>query len=366
MGQYAEEQLLVELGALYERYGYARYKTSTFEEYDFYARYRSFLRSEPIVSFTGPDGRLMALKPDVTLSIAKNAPTEPKAALKAYYRESVYRQARKSNELREITQAGLELIGVIDRYSLCEVMLMALLSLRAIGGDTQLAVSHMGFVEALLTDAGLSGEAANRALEMIGRRSAHELQALIRAEGVARDKAERLYALISTYGPMDACLPALEALSIGEATRGALSELKNLKDDLAAFGEGGLSLDFSIINDMDYYGGVIFKGYADGVAHCVLSGGRYDRLIEKLGKKGGAVGFAVYPDVLEARLRDGAGYDADTLILYDDSSEVADIARAVSMFEKSGQRVLVQRAEPSGGRYRAKVRMSGRGFEMEC
>jgi ATP phosphoribosyltransferase regulatory subunit len=102
------------------------------------------------------------------------------------------------------------------------------------------------------------------------------------------------------------------------------------------------------------------------VAQCVLSGGRYDRLIEKLGKKGGAVGFAVYPDALEARLQKSAGYDADTLIIYDETTSAQDIARAVEMFGKGGQRVLVQRAESSGGRYRSRVRMSGRGFEMEC
>lgn len=363
MGQYAEDRLLAELGDVYEKYGYARYKTSTFEEYDFYARYKSFLRSEPIVSFTGPDGRLMALKPDVTLSIAKNAPAEPTAALKAYYRESVYRQGRKTGELREITQAGLELIGVIDRYALCEVTLLAVLSLKTIGGATELAISHMGFVEALLTDAGLVGEEANRALEMIGRRSAHELRSLIPSE----EAAARLLALIDSYGPFDKQLATLEALNINDATNAALVELKNLREDLAAFGAGeNLCVDFSIINDMDYYGGVIFKGYADGVAHCVLSGGRYDRLIEKLGKKGGAVGFAVYPDVLEARLQKRVGYDADTLLLYDETSAIPDIARAVEMFGKGGQRVLVQRGEPSGGRYRSKVRMNKRGFEMEC
>lgn len=363
MGQFAEDRLLAELGDVYEKYGYARYKTSTFEEYDFYARYKSFLRSEPIVSFTGPDGRLMALKPDVTLSIAKNAPTEPTAALKAYYHESVYRQGRKTGELREITQAGLELIGVIDRYALCEVTLMAVLSLKTIGGETELAISHMGFVEALLADAGLAGDDANRALDMIGRRSAHELRALIADETAAA----RLLSLIDCYGSFERQLPALEKLDINPATHAALEDLKNLWADLAAFGAGdNLSVDFSIINDMDYYGGVIFKGYADGIAHCVLSGGRYDRLIEKLGKKGGAVGFAVYPDVLEARLQKTADYDADTLLLYDETTSAQDIARAVEMFGKGGQRVLVQRGEPSGGRYRSKVRMSGRGFEMEC
>lgn len=363
MGQSAEDKLLSELGRIYEQHGYARYKVSTFEEYDFYVRYKSFLRSEPIVSFTGPDGRLMALKPDVTLSIAKNAPAEPTFALKAHYRESVYRQGRGAGELKEITQAGLELIGVIDRYAMCEVMRMALKSLEAMGGRTELAVSHLGLVEALLADAGLAGESANRALEMIGRRSIHELEALL-PEGDART---RIIALINAYGPLETLFPVLETLNINAATDLALSELIRLRDDLAAFGMGdALRLDFSIINDMDYYGGTIFKGYLDGVARCVLSGGRYDRLIEKLGKKGGAVGFAVYPDALEARLESGEGYDADTLILYDDKSEVADIAQAVEMLGKGGQRVVVQRVAPPGGRYRATVRMSGRGVEMEC
>ncbi|MGI6239144.1 MAG: ATP phosphoribosyltransferase regulatory subunit [Christensenellales bacterium] len=367
MGQHAEETLLIDLGALYERHGYARHKPSTFEAYDFYARYRSFLRSEPIVSFTAPDGRLMAFKPDVTLSIAKNAPATPCAALKAYYRESVYRKDRKSGELREIMQAGLELIGVIDRFSMCEVVRLALLSLQRIGKPCELALSHLGFVEALLDGAGLSGDAAMRALSMIGRRSAHELQALLREQNAPEDAANRIQSLVQIYGPLEDQLPALEALNYSNATNSALAELKHLADDLGAFGESAhLSIDFSMVNDMDYYGGVIFKGYVQGISHCVLSGGRYDRLIEKLGKQGGAIGFAVYPDLIEYAARDRAQYDADTLILYDDDSAVEDIARAIEMFEKGGQRVLVQRAEPPGGRFRSKVRMRERGFELEC
>ena len=102
------ENAIYELGRLYEQYGYRKYKMSKFEEYGLYLENMSFLPSRRLLSFTGPDGRLMALKPDVTLSIAKNAPQNPSEPEKLYYTETVYRVPQGGLEFREIMQLGLE------------------------------------------------------------------------------------------------------------------------------------------------------------------------------------------------------------------------------------------------------------------
>ena len=86
-----DEKAIFKLRELYSRYGYMRYKVSKFEEYDLYARNKSFLISENILTFTDTDGRLMALKPDVTLSIIKNIGNASEGVHKLYYNENVYR-----------------------------------------------------------------------------------------------------------------------------------------------------------------------------------------------------------------------------------------------------------------------------------
>ena len=112
-----EEQVSFSLRALFEQYGYRKFKMSKFEEYDFYAENRSFLHSEAILTFTGLDGKLLALKPDVTLSIVKNTKGSRDTAERVYYNENVYRARKGAGEYKEIMQVGLEYIGEVDAYA---------------------------------------------------------------------------------------------------------------------------------------------------------------------------------------------------------------------------------------------------------
>ena len=110
------ERAIYALRALYNRYGYTPYKMSKFEEYDLYVKNKDFLISEGIITFTDTRGKLLALKPDVTLSIIKNSKDVAKGVSKVYYNENVYRIAKGSHVFKEITQTGLECIGDIDAY----------------------------------------------------------------------------------------------------------------------------------------------------------------------------------------------------------------------------------------------------------
>ena len=113
-----DELASYELRNLYKTFGYSQYKVGRFEEYDLYAHNKSFLVSENILTFTDTDGKLMALKPDITLSIVKNIPCEKENIHKLYYNENVYRTAPDSHGFKEIMQTGLECIGKIDLYAM--------------------------------------------------------------------------------------------------------------------------------------------------------------------------------------------------------------------------------------------------------
>ena len=139
-----DERAGYQLRELYRRHGYTLYRMSKFEEYDLYVRNKSFLVSEHILTFTDTDGRLMALKPDVTLSIVKNSPDAPGATQKVCYNETVYRTSPAAAGYREIMQAGLECIGDLDAYTAGEVLALADESLALISGDHLLDISHMG------------------------------------------------------------------------------------------------------------------------------------------------------------------------------------------------------------------------------
>jgi ATP phosphoribosyltransferase regulatory subunit len=125
-----------------------------------------------------------------------------------------------------------------------------------------------------------------------------------------------------------------------------------------------LYLDLSIVNDVNYYDGICFKGYIDGIPDSVLSGGRYDKLLARLGKAAGAIGFAVYLDRLERHGADSAEYDVDTVLIYDKGTDVKRIAKAQSDILAEGRSVLVGRSPDKNQSYKRLLKLTDGGIEI--
>ena len=149
-----QERLSLQLRQLYEGAGFRHYHMSRFEEYGLYQQNRRFLSDEQVLSFTDLDGRLMALKPDVTLSIAKNAQVEQGSCGRFYYLENVYRPSQESHTFQEISQMGLECIGCLEEGTAAQVVSLAVSSLALTERDFVLELSHMGFVSGLMDAVG--------------------------------------------------------------------------------------------------------------------------------------------------------------------------------------------------------------------
>ena len=122
-------------------------------------------------------------------------------------------------------------------------------------------------------------------------------------------------------------------------------------------GSNTLRLDFSTLNDIDYYNGVVFKGYVRGVPRAVLAGGRYDNLMRRFGKPQPAVGFALYLGGLGRAFAEKSDYDVDTLLLYDAGQSPAQVARAVQSILKSGRSVRAEQSASEGLRVRQTLRL---------
>ena len=336
----SEETDLLKLQRLYARYGYDKFRMSKFEDYTLYLQNKDFLKGGNIITFNGPDGRLLALKQDVTLSIVKNARDEL-TPYKVYYTENVYRASDDTNDIREIPQAGIEYVGKVDVYAMSEVILLALESLATVSKRYILGVSHMGFVRGLLDAADVSMDVRRQILACIQNKAAHELHALCRAHTVSEELEEKLCALSTVFGKPENCFPILSSMAVNDATRNAVQELQQIYNLLCETGHGDcVRIDFSVANDMRYYNGVTFQGFVDGTPRSVLSGGRYDDLLRKFGRKSGAIGFAVYLDLLEYG-RSGETAETDVLVLYD-PSDVHGLAKAVQDLQKDSNHVRVQ------------------------
>ncbi len=358
-----EEKAIFKLRELYSGYGYQRYKVSKFEEYDLYARNKSFLISENILTFTDTNGKLMALKPDVTLSIIKNLGKDD-AVHKLYYNENVYRTSAAADGYREIMQTGLECVGKIDIYSICEVILLAQKSLDLISEENILDVSHMGFMLGLMDNLGIEGEDADLLVELVGHKNIPAIRSFCEDRGISEIETDEVTMIASLYAPIKDALLKLRSLVRGEKMRAAYDELLGICKMLERSGNvDKIYLDFSTVNDMSYYNGVIFKGFVNGIPDGILSGGRYDSLMKKLGRDAGAIGFAVYLDMLERLSFDNARYDVDTVILYGADSDMAKVFETAEALRGEGKSVRAERGETTRQRCRQILKGSKEGVE---
>jgi len=348
-----EERAVLALRRLYRQYGYVSYKMSRFEEYDLYVRSKDFLVSDQIITFSGDRGKLMALKPDVTMSIVKNAPEEPGVVQKVYYNENVYR------DYREIMQAGLECVGDLTSYEIAEVVLLAAKSLALLGESYVLDISHMGLIAAALDSCGLEGTGKQQAMEFLRRKNLHGL------EDLCPGQAEKLLTLAACHGSGRPLLDRIRAVLTTEEELLAWQELKALLDMLEESGFGShVRLDFSVGNNMRYYSGVVFRGYLAGIHTSILSGGQYDRLPRKLGRRAKAVGFAIYVDLLQELQGAEDLLDVDTLILHDGTVDTGMLTKAAAEAAGKGT-VLVARQLPEGRDWKTLIRFEN-GEAVTC
>ena len=293
-----KERASFALRALYEAAGCRKYHMGRFEEYGLYQENRSFLSSEQVITFTDLDGRLLALKPDVTLSIAKTAQPAPGETLRYYYHENVYRPSAESHTFKEISQMGLEMLGAVGEAQVQQAVCLAARSLDALGADWVLEVSHMGYLFGLFDALGVPDAARAKLLEKLREKNAHELRAAAGAAGLADAAADILCSVLSLCGSYADTLAKAAALCRNDAMRAAVAELEALAVPLEKAG-GVIRLDMTLAGEMEYYNGLVFQGYLKALPRPLLKGGRYDLLMQKFTPGAGAIGFAVYLDELD-------------------------------------------------------------------
>ena len=348
-----EDRLTYELSMLYKQWGYKEYRMAKFEEYSFYSDNRDFLSSNNILAFNNSDGRLMALKPDITLSIVKNAKLTD-ALTKLYYNESVFRMTESSNDFKEIKQTGVEVLGKIDSYLITEVLSLAAKSLKTIDSNFILSVSHMAFIPSLLAEIKISENAKKEIITCIKGKNAHDLKNICEKCGVDSDKTNLLIRLSGINGKLNSTLAELTALASNEEMKNACDELGFIAEALAGTDIADkLYIDLSVLSNTEYYNGIIFQGYVEKAPKAVLSGGRYDNLAAKLRESTQAIGFAVYLDNLNLYYRKEREYDSDILILFDSDSNSVSLLSTVESFIAKGFSVRVEHNKPEG--YKAKT-----------
>lgn len=339
-----EESVIYKLRALYKRHGYSYFKMSKFEEYDLYGTNKDFLVSEGVITFTDTNGKLMALKPDVTLSIVKNFRARENTVSRVYYNENVYRIKDQSSGFREIMQTGLECLGDITEYNLCEVVYLAAQSLSTISENSVLTLSHLGIVSALIGDLNLGDDRAVL-LSCIDSKNTGDIEKICAKYSVEGETAALLTALATTHGTAAEVADKIKSITSREDIIAPITLLEKLALEVAALTSTKITVDLSIIGDISYYNGLVLRGFVKGLPAVILSGGQYDSLMKKMNKDAGALGFAVYLDQLELTDKKKE-YDTDVLLLTTKDDLPGDILRRALEITESGLTVTVQAEIP--------------------
>lgn len=186
--------------------------------------------------------------------------------------------------LREFGQVGVELVGVATPQADAELLRLGLHALEAVGVSAVLEVGYPGFVDAVLEDAGLHGEAREALHDAVDRKSGADIGLLAAAHGLSTEVTRTLHALTDLYGGPEVLAQA-GALARGERARAAVAHLEAVAP-LAGI-SSGLLFDLGASRRYGYYTGLTFRAYMPGLNQPLLGGGRYD-----LGGLPGA-GFAI-------------------------------------------------------------------------
>lgn len=326
------EKLALGLRQLYLDRGYLPYRMGKFEEYDFYARHKDFLVSDNVLTFTDTDGKLLALKPDVTLSMIRNLSDEPDNVRRFFYNENVYRVSKGTGSFGEIMQSGVECLGKVGTAEVAGVIDLACESLEMINPQFLLCICPLGLVEALVKQTGAAEGVAGALIEALSRRMSAGMKKICDENGLDYTILQGL-----TDNPVGlkeaSALIERWAASGDGAVRAQARETAGLIRILETGKRSAmLRVDFSAVADGAYYNDTVFSGFVPGVPEAVLSGGRYDNLMDKLSRRSRAVGFAVYTDRL-ARTPLAAAAE-DTLSIALPKGRLGE--EVYSLFEKAG------------------------------
>jgi len=313
------------LKKIFHTYGYHDIQPPTFEYFDVFRKEIGTIPSKDLYKFFDKDGNTLALRPDITPSIARVAATlfkdETLPVRLCYTGNTFINHSNYQGRLRETTQMGAELMGDSTVEADAEMLALVIESLLTIGlKEFQLSVGNVDFFQSLIEDACLDEDAEERVRELINNRNFFGVEEFLDSIQVKRSSKEAFAALNDLVGGVSILS---QAKNIAPNSKGvkAVRRLEKIYDTLKLYGvEKLITFDLSMSGTYGYYSGIIFRCYTFGTGDAIVKGGRYDHLTEKFGKESPAIGFAIVVDeLMNALVRQKVRIDytrKNTIVLY--------------------------------------------------
>lgn len=314
------------LRSLFATGGYQEIETPGIEFYDVFAG-GNFVAQENMYKLADQEGRILSLRYDGTIPAARLAATllkDEKPPLRLSYIENMYRfRESGGGRQREFSQAGVELMGVPGAQADAEVIALSVASALEIGlSDLQISIGQVGFFRGLMEEWGIGEEDAKRLSALVDQKDTVMLEKMADQLKISPEDKQTLIMIPTLFGTFD----TIDVLEKRVKNKTALDALRNLREILEILGDYGLikyvSVDLGMLRSLDYYTGMIFKGFTREVGFPIISGGRYDKVVSVFGRDLAAVGFSIGITLCIAALhRQGKEFrrkTVDAIIGYDD------------------------------------------------
>ena len=339
--------LMSRISFLFEAYGYKNIQTPSIEFYPVFDKDKGTIHSSQLYKIIDKEGHTLVLRPDFTPSIARAVSmyfSDETLPLRLCYQGNVFlNNTNYRGRLNESTEMGVELINYDESEADAELLALSVDIMKAAGiKDFQISIGNVGIFNAIAAQAGIDEETTDQIRHLLSVRNQFGAIELIESLDIEDTYKTALRELPGLFGDASV-LDKAERLTENEEALSAIQRLKSVYGYIKKYGcERYISFDLGMLSDFSYYTGVIFQAVTYGSGDAVIKGGRYNRFIEKFGKKAAAVGFTTLVDsiLLALQHQDRLPEIADTgvMILYEKGAEENAISLAASL-RANGDRV---------------------------
>ena len=325
------------INSIFISWGYKEVITPSIEFYDSFRYEYSGLREEKIYKFFDSKGRILALRPDMTIPIVRLVSTRFKdinESIKLRYTSNIFRVFEDfSGKRNEYTECGIELITKEKNFSDLEVLIIAIEALKKVGANNfKIEIGEANFFKAAIEDLDISNEEKILLSELIENKKLQELKVFLEGLNLEDKIKDTFYKLPLIFGEGIEVLNDYKEISFNNNMLESIKTLENLAYRLEALGyKEYITFDLGITARVNYYTGIIFRGFIKGSGSVVLSGGRYDNLIKSAKKGFNAIGFSINVDELANILKMNFDKKIKFKILFSKDKEIEAIKESIRL-----------------------------------
>lgn len=320
-----KDNMINSVKSIFKSYGYREVSTPTFEYYDVFSNIEGTVGREEMFKLIDESGEILVLRPDVTTPIARmvaNNYRDMDDFLKLSYVSNIFRiKGKDKDSQREFTQAGIEYFGNGTAEADGEVIALAIKVLMEHFSIFQLEIGQSDYCKGLFEEGKIDKETQKLLRKYIEDKNVPEIQKILDKMNIDKKVGDVILEIPKLYGDYPYIIKKAKEISLNDKMKKAIENLEEICNIISDYGLNRyISLDLGLITDLDYYTGAIFKGYVANHGSIVLSGGRYDRLMEQFGHSMVATGFGINMDEVIKAKRKTQSIDiedyTDYMILY--------------------------------------------------